>query len=161
MTAVRHFTVETLSEGDLVGLAQAYALDATVFPHVSLPMLTGADRGSRIWTARAMRDGQSTVIGFACADLRAPDALDIMGLAVDRAHRRQGVGRALLRAAIAGARDAPHVRRVTLHVSTTNTPAIVLYESEAFHRAERRRGFYSAAAEFGDGGDAWRMVLVL
>ena len=55
----------------------------------------------------------------------------IQGLAVDRAARRHGVGRALVRAAVDRAR-AVGARRVTLRVLGHNAPARRLYESVGF-----------------------------
>lgn len=153
MSSVQAIAIAALGAGDLVGLAQAYALDASVFPHLSLPVLAG-DRRARIWTARAL----SQVIGFAGASVRGKDTLDVVGLAVDPSHRGLGIGRALLREVIADAGQELRCRRILLHVSTTNVAALALYASEGFARAERRPGFYSAACNFGDGGDAWRMV---
>ena len=55
----------------------------------------------------------------------------IQGLVVDRAARRHGVGRALVRAAVDRAR-AVGARRVTLRVLGHNAPARRLYESAGF-----------------------------
>ncbi len=138
---------------DLVALAQAYALDVTVFPHSSLPVVFGLDLPPVLFVARAERGGP--VVGF--VGLRAKDdVLEICGLAVDPAHRRTGLGRALLKAALRSARQRGFAR-VALQVSTGNAAAIVLYESEGFRRAARLAGFYSPQ-RFPDGGDAWRMV---
>ncbi|MFO0673051.1 MAG: GNAT family N-acetyltransferase [Polyangiaceae bacterium] len=144
--------IAALGAGDLVDLAQAYALDASVFPHLSLPVLAG-DRRARIWTARALSGHR-----FRGRERPRKDTLDVVGLAVDPSHRGLGIGRALLREVIADAGQELRCRRILLHVSTTNVAALALYASEGFARAERRPGFYSAACNFGDGGDAWRMV---
>ncbi|MEV8591805.1 GNAT family N-acetyltransferase [Streptomyces sp. NPDC052012] len=55
----------------------------------------------------------------------------IRGLAVAEEARGQGVGRALVRAAVADARERGF-RRITLRVLGHNTPARALYESEGF-----------------------------
>ncbi|MER5436422.1 GNAT family N-acetyltransferase [Streptomyces sp. NPDC002588] len=55
----------------------------------------------------------------------------IQGLAVSDEARGQGVGRALLRAAVETAREHG-ARRITLRVLAHNTPARKLYESEGF-----------------------------
>jgi ribosomal protein S18 acetylase RimI-like enzyme len=138
---------------DLVGLAQAHALDASTFPYSSLPVIFGAELPPVLFVARAERGGP--VVGF--VSLRVRDAaLEIAGLAVDPAHRRAGLGRALVKAALRAARQRA-LRRVTLHVSTVNAEALALYESEGFRRVERLSGFY-AGKRFGDGGDAWLMM---
>jgi len=138
---------------DLVALAQAHALDVSTFPHSSLPVVFGADLPPVLFVARAERGGP--VVGFAATRARG-DVLEISGLAVERAHQRAGLGRALLKAVLRSARERG-LPRVTLHVSTGNAPAIALYESERFLRAERLRGFYPAR-RFPDGGDAWLMI---
>ncbi|MCT7355693.1 GNAT family N-acetyltransferase [Streptomyces sp. 15-116A] len=55
----------------------------------------------------------------------------IRGLAVAEEVRGKGVGRALVRAAVADARERGF-RRITLRVLGHNTPARALYESEGF-----------------------------
>ncbi|MFI0809993.1 GNAT family N-acetyltransferase [Streptomyces echinatus] len=57
--------------------------------------------------------------------------LTVQGFAVAEEARGRGVGRALLRAAVAAARDRG-ARRLTLRVLGHNTPARRLYEAEGF-----------------------------
>ena len=64
-----------------------------------------------------------------------------LGLMVAASHRRQGVGRALLDAAVEWARRAG-VRKLELHVFPWNEPAIRLYEGYGFEREGVRRGHY-------------------
>lgn len=61
----------------------------------------------------------------------------IVGLLVDPRSRGRGIGRALVRAALA--RMGPWV---TLDVVASNAPAIRLYESLHFEEASQRVGFY-------------------
>lgn len=61
----------------------------------------------------------------------AEHVLEIKGLAVAPAARRHGVGRALLHAAIAAAREAG-ARRLTLRVLSANAPAQALYAACGF-----------------------------
>lgn len=138
---------------DLVGLAQAHALDASTFPHPSLPPIFGGDAPPAIFVARAEAGGR--VVGFAATRARL-GALEVIGLAVEPEHRRGGMGRALLRAAVRSAK-ARGLRRVTLHASTALAGAIALYESEGFEREALLRGFYSAR-RFPNGGNAWLMA---
>jgi RimJ/RimL family protein N-acetyltransferase len=70
-----------------------------------------------------------------------------VGLMVAMAARRQGVGRALLEAAIAWARTAG-VRKLELHVFPWNEAAIALYEAVGFEREGYRKAHYRR----GDGG---------
>ena len=138
---------------DLVALAQAHALDVTVFPHSSLPPVFGGDSAPTVWIARAKQAGP--VVGFIATRSR-DGALEIPGLAVDPAHRRSGLGRALVRAAVSSAFER-WFERVELHVSTGNAAALALSLSEGFRQDRRVAGFYSAA-RFPDGGDAWVMI---
>ena len=64
-----------------------------------------------------------------------------VGLMVAMSARRQGVGRALLEAAIAWARSAG-VRKLELHVFPWNEAAIALYESVGFEREGYRKQHY-------------------
>jgi RimJ/RimL family protein N-acetyltransferase len=64
-----------------------------------------------------------------------------LGLMVDARYRRQGVGRALLEAAVEWARENG-VRKLELHVFPWNEPAIALYEAFGFEREGYRKGHY-------------------
>lgn len=138
---------------DLVALAQTYALDATTFPHCSLPPIFGDDAPPAVWIARA--DHGSAVIGFV-ATRASRTTLEISALAVDSAHRRTGIGRALVRATTRSAR-ARGFSSIELHVSTGNEAAVALYLRERFEKVRRIEGYYSTR-HFPDGGDAWLMV---
>jgi RimJ/RimL family protein N-acetyltransferase len=69
-----------------------------------------------------------------------------LGLMVAKGARRQGVGRALLDAAVDWARSAG-VRKLELHVFPWNEPAIQLYEAFGFEREGYRKGHYRRAGE--------------
>jgi RimJ/RimL family protein N-acetyltransferase len=64
-----------------------------------------------------------------------------LGLMVAEAHRRRGVGRALLDQAVAWAASTG-VQKLELHVFPWNEPAIGLYEAYGFEREGVRRGQY-------------------
>jgi RimJ/RimL family protein N-acetyltransferase len=64
-----------------------------------------------------------------------------LGLMVAAGHRRRGIGRGLLDAAVDWARSAG-VGKLELHVFTWNEPAIKLYESFGFEREGLRREHY-------------------
>ena len=139
---------------DLVALAQAHALDATMFPHPSLPFVFGGDDAApAVWIARAEHGGP--VVGFVATRLRR-GVLEISGLAVDPEHQRRGLGRWLVRAVLRSARTR-ELEAVSLHVSTGNAAAVALYASLGFTKAERLAAFYSAG-RFPEGGDAWLMI---
>ncbi len=69
-----------------------------------------------------------------------------LGLMVAADRRGQGVGRALLAAAVEWAREAG-VRKLELHVFPWNEPAIRLYERFGFDREGVRRGHYRRDGE--------------
>jgi RimJ/RimL family protein N-acetyltransferase len=72
-----------------------------------------------------------------------------LGLMVAADARRQGVGRALLEAAVDWAHSAG-IRKLELHVFPWNEPAIALYERFGFEREGFRKGHYRRAEEFVD-----------
>ena len=72
-----------------------------------------------------------------------------LGLMVSAAHRRRGIGKALLEAAVEWARVA-EVSKLELHVFPHNEAAINLYEQFGFEREGLRRAHYRRGAEFLD-----------
>jgi L-phenylalanine/L-methionine N-acetyltransferase len=69
-----------------------------------------------------------------------------LGLMVAKDARRQGVGTALMGAAVEWARNAG-VRKLELHVFPWNEAGIALYESFGFEREGYRKGHYARAGE--------------
>jgi len=72
-----------------------------------------------------------------------------VGLMVAAAARRQGIGTALLRAAVDWAREAG-VRKLELHVFPWNEAAIALYDAFGFEREGYRKQHYRRGGEFVD-----------
>jgi ribosomal protein S18 acetylase RimI-like enzyme len=142
-------TIELL-DGDIVAVAQCIAIDADAFPYASAHFGLRS-RSSRVWIARDAAEDRQPVVGFLAARNRGrrgsgeAHLMHIEGLAVDRAARRQGIGRALVREAVADAR-ARRLHAVVLHVSVTNGAAIALYETEGFGISRKLPGFYPAGA---------------
>ena len=95
------------------------------------------------WNLVARADGR--VLAFACAYVVA-DELMINDLAVDSSHRRVGLGRALLRHLLDGAR-VRGCGRATLEVRLGNGPARALYEAFGFSVVGRRPGYYADTGE--------------
>ena len=155
---LREPVVEPLrSEGGLLTLAQCMVLDADVFPHASIQFGLAVRGGtSSVFIARDEVCGP--VIGFVAGQLTR-GVFHVVGLAVEPARRRQGIARALLRAAVTHARGRD-LRAVALQVSTTNRGAIALYESEGFEPHRVRHGYYAPGIYPGN-GDALEMVYPL
>lgn len=72
-----------------------------------------------------------------------------LGLMVDSAYRRRGIGRTLLEEAVGWAREAG-VLKLELHVFPWNEPALRLYESFGFRREGYRMRHYARDGEFVD-----------
>jgi ribosomal-protein-alanine N-acetyltransferase len=89
---------------------------------------------ARVWVVR--EDG--TALGFVCAR-RILDELHVLALAVEPAHRRRGLARALLAALLAGEAG---VREVQLEVRAGNAPARAFYADAGFVAVGRRPRYY-------------------
>ena len=95
------------------------------------------------WNLVVRAEGK--VVGFACTYIVAEELM-INDLAVDASQRRRGVGQALLRHLVAGARIRG-CRRATLEVRLGNGPARALYEGFGFRVVGRRHGYYADTGE--------------
>lgn len=118
-----------------------------------LAALVGLDRacfGRRAWSARAwwqalldpectvtVIDHVGAVIAASVVVLEAP-VVSLASLAVHPAHRRRGLGRRLLRDAIARAR-ARSGHWLSLEVDRSNRNALALYRREGFATVRRFR----------------------
>lgn len=72
----------------------------------------------------------------------------VTNLAVWPGSRRQGIGRALLEAALEAGREAG-LATLSLEVRPSNLPALSLYRQKGFQEAGRRKNFYSKPPEDG------------
>jgi ribosomal-protein-alanine acetyltransferase len=87
------------------------------------------------------------VVGFAVASwLRQEAAAEVEALVVERAHRRQGVGGALIDACMGWAVNAG-ASAIRLEVRASNAAAISLYHRRGFSTTGTRRAYYSAPVE--------------
>ena len=88
------------------------------------------------------------LVGYAVT-LRVGDPaelVDLQRIAVRPDHRRRGLARALLEAALADAADSG-ADRMLLEVSADNPGALAFYAAEGFAEIDRRRGYYRDGAD--------------
>jgi ribosomal-protein-alanine N-acetyltransferase len=90
-------------------------------------------------------EAQGTAAGYVVAHAAADEG-EILNLGVAEAHRRRGVGRALVTAVLA-LLGAHGVRVVYLEVRDSNTGARRLYESLGFSEVARRARYYRRPVE--------------
>jgi RimJ/RimL family protein N-acetyltransferase len=126
--------ISSSGEWRSVGDERRYLKALRRYPHAAVFVAEGEDGVvvGRLSVARDQHPASAHV-----ADL---------GLMVARDARGQGVGSALLRAAVAWSHDAG-VRKLELHVFPWNEPAIALYEKFGFVREGYRKGHYSRDGE--------------
>jgi RimJ/RimL family protein N-acetyltransferase len=111
-----------------VGEERRYLRTVARYPHAAVIVAEDGERVvGRLSLARDAHPASAHV-----ADL---------GLMVAATHRRRGIGRALLEAAVQWARESG-VRKLELHVLPHNTAAIALYEDFGFRREGVRKGHY-------------------
>ena len=96
---------------------------------------------TRVWEART----SSTIVGAALLRVVAGEG-ELLRIAVHPDTRRQGVGRALLRAVLSAVADACPLG-VFLEVRASNVAARRLYAREGFVEHGRRRDYYDAPRE--------------
>jgi RimJ/RimL family protein N-acetyltransferase len=130
--------ITTDGEWRSVGEERRYLKAVRRYPHAALFVAERSRDGAivgRLSLARDTHPASSHV-----ADL---------GLMVAADARRQGVGWALLEAAVAWSCSAG-VRKLELHVFPWNEPAILLYEKFGFEREGIRKAHYARGGDFVD-----------
>jgi len=130
--------ITTDGEWRSVGDERRYLKAVRRYPHAAVfvaERLAGGALIGRLSLARDTHPASSHV-----ADL---------GLMVSVDARRQGVGSALLEAAVEWARGAG-IRKLELHVFPWNEPAIQLYEKFGFEREGVRKAHYARGGDYVD-----------
>ncbi len=88
------------------------------------------------------------LLGFAALYIMV-DVADLVNIAVDPMYRRKGVGKCLMEALLAKARDS-HLTEMTLEVRSSNQAAINLYKHFGFEKLAVRRDYYKSPVEDAD-----------
>jgi ribosomal-protein-alanine N-acetyltransferase len=138
---VRLFEKEDLPE---IVAIQAKNPRAAQWPDLEYAQFAADPRGTILVTELETMTPPK-VLGFA-AFYRIIDEAELRNIAVDPAHYRQGVGRALVaegrrRLLEAGA------KRIFLEVRPSNKSALALYYSEGFGLHSQRKDYYRAPVE--------------
>lgn len=145
----------TVGDLDAVSAVEAAAFPYTAWSRAAFAAELRQVPGSR-WYAVAHAAGTpGLVLGHvgllvpdsrpAAADPAAAASADVTTLAVHPEHRRRGVGRALLAAALAEA-SRRGADRVLLEVAQTNDAALALYAAAGFAELGSRAGYYAGPA---------------
>jgi ribosomal-protein-alanine N-acetyltransferase len=141
---------ERIEERDVPAVAE---IDAASFPQTRAAEEHVREELSRPWTRGWVAREGDRVLGYLLS-WHVADELHVLQVATAEAHRRRGIGRALVDQALAFA-AAQHVRLVLLEVRRTNVAAIALYRRVGFIANHVRRGYYA------DGEDAVEMLAEL
>ncbi len=86
-------------------------------------------------------EAEGTVVGYLGLLRIPPDEWEFTNIGVLPAHRRRGIGRALV-TAMQEAAIAEGIGRVTLEVREKNAPALALYQSAGFCPVGTRKNYY-------------------
>ena len=143
----------------LVALGEAVALEAGGWMLSTETWRSASDERRYLKAVRAHADaavfvavdGGEVVARLSVARDPHPASAHVadLGLMVAASHRRRGIGRSLLEAAVDWARTAG-VRKLELHVFPWNEPAIALYESFGFVREGYRHEHYRRGDDYVD-----------
>jgi ribosomal-protein-alanine N-acetyltransferase len=157
---VEELTIEPMTERDLTAVL---SIDLASFPAETrgdgldpraLREAQLREELSRAWARlRVARSSSGELLGFVLF-WHVVDEIHLLNVAVDPATRRRGVGRALLEAVVAYARDNA-AAKILLEVRASNAAAIALYDRLGFVRFAVRERYYP------DGEDGVEMMLSL
>jgi [ribosomal protein S18]-alanine N-acetyltransferase len=137
--------IDTMNEGDMAAVASIEGPTRMSEEQLRAEMLRP---WSLLWVAR---EGDLGAVAFVVA-WHVADELHVLNVATRADRRRRGIGRALMGALVAHARNK-HVRHVLLEVRRSNVPAIALYRALGFFAMGVRARYYP------DDEDAVEMVL--
>jgi ribosomal-protein-alanine acetyltransferase len=135
------FSVRRYRPGDSEGVAEIcrQSPEAAQWPKESY------DQAHTSGQIVLMAELAGQICGFLVARITADEA-EILNTAVAPAHRREGMGTALLQAAISATR-AHHAKSIYLEVRESNSAAISFYRQHGFEKTSQRRQYYSGPTE--------------
>ena len=130
-------------------VAQVAHLEGSCFadPWSERSIATELDNPLSLWLVAINED---RVVGYVGSQT-VLDASDMMNIAVDPSHRREGIAEALVAALIEGLLQRGS-HSLTLEVRSSNEPAKALYEKLGFCQVGCRKNYYRNPKE-----DAWIM----
>jgi ribosomal-protein-alanine N-acetyltransferase len=97
------------------------------------------------YVAECEEDGRDHIVGFVIFNV-ADHTSEIYNIAVDRDHRRLGIGSLLMRRVVERSRQQ-RARKVMLEVRKSNHGAIRFYSGFGFRVSGERRNYYSKPLE--------------
>jgi RimJ/RimL family protein N-acetyltransferase len=158
---VTDFTVRAATEADIDRMVELYAAVADEGRWIGAEGPVDRDDARRRWAHRLggeagvqlVAEADGLVVGQLGLEL-APYGVASLGMLVDRAWRRRGVGSALVEAAIAAARDRG-CHKVSLQVWPHNEAALSLYRRFGFEDEGRLRRHYRRR-----NGELWDAVIM-
>ena len=132
-----NYTIRPMKETDLPQIA---SLERECFadPWPEQVLAKEVENELSLWLVAAEGD---TVLGYVGSQTVLGEA-DMMNLAVDAEHRRQGIAAALVRALCAALRAEEGAEVLTLEVRESNEAAIRLYTALGFAEIGRRPNYY-------------------
>lgn len=139
-----NFRIEELQPEDLEAVLR---IEAASFTHPWTREMFQAELAPEISLVLVARAGDDTVSGYLFGSV-VEGAFHISNVAVDPRVRRQGVGRELVRSALARA-SRQGAETATLEVRVSNLTAQALYRDFGFTVVGRRRRYYTGPVEDG------------
>jgi [ribosomal protein S18]-alanine N-acetyltransferase len=147
---MRHARISRFRLADLKGVV---AIESAAFRGDAFPAEAFFELHQTCPECFLVAKSNGSVVGYIGSLLQGSDA-EIVSIAVDPRHRRQGIGRALMMHTFAKLKGLG-IQRVTLTVRPRNRPAIRLYSALGFRSVRRMSHYYA------DGSDAFEMRRIL
>ena len=140
-----------LRSGHISDLKNILKIENRVYkkPYWSVKMferLLNNNSNESIW----VYEKESFIFGF-IIDLRLDDEINILNIAIDKAHQKRGYGSNMLLDYLS---IVPEKSTIFLEVNENNNDAISIYKKHCFKKINKRKSYYK------DGSDAIIMKLV-